>query len=189
MKPVERAEILDYVTYEEQRPAIQAAAIAAKKLRRVVVAECLTFLFENPETIRYQILEMVRTERMVRERDILHEIETYNELLGQHGELGVTLLVGLESPAERDEKLRRWTALPRYLYVRMADGSRVQARWDERQISHDRLSSVQYLRFAVSGQAPVACGIDYGGELVGETELTPAQRAALAGDLGATGAS
>lgn len=189
MKPVERAEILDFVTYEEQRPAIQAAAIAAKKLRRVVVAECLTFLFESHETIRYQILEMVRTERMVRERDILHELETYNELLGQGGELGVTLLVGLESPVERDEKLRRWTALPRHLYVRMADGTQVRARWDERQISHERLSSVQYLRFAVDGQAPVACGIDFAGELVGETMLTPEQRAAIAGDLEWTPAS
>lgn len=184
MKSVERAEILDYVTYEEQRPAIRAAAIAAKQLRRIVVGECLTFLFENNETMRYQVLEMVRTEKMVRESDIQHEIDTYNELLGQNGELGVTLLVGLEDPVVRDEKLRRWTALPKHVYLRLDDGSKVRARWDDRQISHDRLSSVQYLKFAVGGRAPVACGIDFAGELVEETVLTPEQRAAIASDLG-----
>ena len=184
MKPVERAEILDYVTYEEQRAAIRAAAIAAKRLRRVVVGECLTFLFENHETMRYQVLEMVRTEKMVRESDIQHEIDTYNELLGQAGEIGVTLLVGLEDPVQRDEKLRRWTALPGHVYVRMDDGSQVRARWDDRQISHDRLSSVQYLKFAVGGRVPVACGIDFAGELVAETALTPEQRAAIQADLG-----
>ena len=184
MTLVERSEILDFATYEEQRPQIQAAALAAKRLRRVIVADCLTLLFENRETIRYQILEMVRTERMVRERDIVHEVETYNELIGQHGELGVTLLVGLEDAAQRDEKLRRWTALPGHLYVRLEDGAQVRARWDERQISRDRLSSVQYLKFAVGGRVPVACGVDFAGELVAETPLTPEQRAAIASDLG-----
>lgn len=182
MTLVARAEILDFVTYAEQRPEIQAEALAAKRLRRIVVAGCLTFLFENRTTIRYQILEMIRTERMVREKDILHELETYNELLGQNGELGVTLLIGLEDPAERDEKLRRWVDLLPHVYVRLEDGTRVRARWDERQISRERLSSVQYLKFAVGGQTPVACGVDFAGELVGETAFSAEQRAAIAGD-------
>jgi hypothetical protein len=180
---VERAEILDFVTYGEQRAEIQATALAAKRLRRVVVADCLTFLFENAATIRYQILEMIRTERIVREKDIQHEIDTYNELIGQDGELGVTLLIGIESPAERDEKLRRWVDMLQHVYVRLADGTRVGARWDERQISRERLSSVQYLKFAVGGRAPVACGVDFAGELVGETALSEEQQAALAGDF------
>ncbi|MBL9099343.1 MAG: DUF3501 family protein [Myxococcales bacterium] len=180
---VERAEILDFVTYGEQRAEIQATALAAKRLRRVVVADCLTFLFENAVTMRYQILEMIRTERIVREKDIQHEIDTYNELIGQDGELGVTLLIGIESPAERDEKLRRWVDMLPHVYVRLADGTRVRARWDERQISRERLSSVQYLKFAVGGRAPVACGVDFAGELVGETALSDEQQAALAGDF------
>lgn len=180
---VERSEILDFVTYGEQRPQIQAEALAAKRLRRVVVADCLTFLFENRVTMRYQILEMIRTERIVRERDIQHEIDTYNELLGQDGELGVTLLIGIEDPAERDEKLRRWVDMLPHVYVRLADGTRVRARWDERQISRERLSSVQYLKFAVGGRAPVACGVDFeAGGLVGETALSDEQQAAIGSD-------
>lgn len=183
MKLVERAEILDFVTYEEQRPEIQAAALAAKRLRRIVVGQCLTFLIENRVTMRYQVLEMIRTEKIVRESDIQHEIDTYNELIGQGGELGVTLLVGLEDPAQRDENLRRWTALPSHVYALLADGTRVRARWDERQISDDRLSSVQYLKFPVGGRVPAAFGIDFAGELVAETALTAEQQAAIAGDL------
>jgi hypothetical protein len=183
MKLVERAEILDFVTYGEQRAEIQATALAAKRLRRVVVADCLTFLFENRTTIRYQILEMIRTERMVRESDIQHEIDTYNELIGQDGELGVTLLIGLENPAERDEKLRRWVDLLGHLYVRVEDGTKVRGRWDARQISRERLSSVQYLKFPVGGQTPVACGVDFAGELVAETALSDEQRAAIRSDF------
>jgi hypothetical protein len=183
MKPVTRAEILDHVTYGEERPKLQAEALAAKRLRRVVVADCLTFLFENPVTIRYQIQEMVRAEKIVRERDIQHEIDTYNELLGQDGELGVTLLVGLESAAERDAKLRRWTRLPEHLQFVLPDGTRVRPRWDARQISDEKLSSVQYLKVPARGQAPVAVAVDLPGELVGETPLTPEQRAAVQADL------
>lgn len=183
MRVVQRAEILDYVTYNEQRAQIRGLALAAKRVRRVVVADCLTFLFENHETIRYQILEMMRVEQIVRERDILHEIETYNGLLGHGGELGVTVLIGIDDPAERDVKLARWQDLPRHLYVVGEDGSRIRPTWDERQISERRLSSVQYLKFAVGGVPPVACGIDFAGELVAETPLTPEQREALRADL------
>ena len=112
MKTVERSEILDYATYEERRAAIRDAAMQAKDERRVHVGRYLTFLFENRETIRYQIQEMMRAERMVREADIAHEIETYNELLGGGGELGCTLLIEIDDPAERAVKLGRWLGLP-----------------------------------------------------------------------------
>ncbi|PCC71732.1 Protein of unknown function [Nannocystis exedens] len=183
MRAVQRAEIVDYVTYNEQRAQLREAALAAKRLRRVVVADCLTFLFENHETIRYQIQEMMRVEQIVRERDILHEIATYNELLGHGGDLGVTVLIGFDDPQERDLKLSRWQALPQHLYLVGEDGRRIRATWDPRQVSERRLSSVQYLKFAVQGAAPVACGVDFAGELVGETALTADQREALRADL------
>ena len=69
-------------------PQIRPAILEAKAPRRVHVGGALTFLFENTDTIRYQVQEMVRAERMTREPDIRHELETYNELLGGQGELG-----------------------------------------------------------------------------------------------------
>lgn len=183
MKPVLREEILDYATYSDERDAIRASAMAAKAPRRVSVGEHLTFLFENHETIRYQILEMVRVERMVRESDIRHELDTYNELLGGVGELGVTLLVEIDDAAERARLLPRWLALPERVYVELEGGRRVHARFDERQ-RDERLSAVQYLKFDVAGEAPVAVGVEYAEvELVARTELDAAQRAALAADL------
>jgi hypothetical protein len=186
MKMVRRDEIVDYVTYEERRGEVRASAMRAKDARRVHVGPHLTFLFENHETIRYQIQEMMRAERMLKEADIRHEIETYNELLGGPGEVGCTLLVELDSPAERAEKLARWLALPKHLYVRRADGAKACARYDERQVGDTRVSSVQYLKFDVGKQAPLAIGCDHPDpELRHETKLTPEQRAALQSDLDA----
>ncbi len=184
MRPVERGEILDYVTYDERRPAMRAAAMRAKDERRVHVGARLTLLFENRETIRYQVQEMTRAERMVKESDIRHELDTYNELLGGPGELGCTLLVELPDAAERAQRLREWVALPRHLYARLADGTRVRPAFDPRQVGEDRLSSVQYLRFDVHGRAPVAIGADHPA-LTAETPLTEEQRVALQADLDA----
>lgn len=182
MKPVRRDELVDYVTWSERRDKAREAVLAVKRLRRIHVGEFLTFLFENADTIRYQIQEMMRVERIVREGDIMHELETYNEVLGGAGEIGATLLVEIEDAAERDLKLKRWTELPARVYVRLEDGRRIRARADERQQSPGRLSSVQYLKFPTEGAVPVAVGTDHP-DLVSETELTPEQRRALSQDL------
>lgn len=184
MKRVERGEIVDYVTYEERRDAVRRSAMAAKAARRVHVGPHLTFLFENHETILYQVQEMMRAERMVKEADIVHEIETYNELLGGPGEVGCTLLVELDDPAERAVKLTRWLALPKHLYVKRGDGTKAYARYDERQVGDTRVSSVQYLKFEVGKQPPVAVGCDHPDpELKHESILTAERRAALQEDL------
>jgi hypothetical protein len=186
MRTVRRDEVVDYVTYEERRGEIRASAMRAKDARRVHVGPHLTFLFENHETMLYQVQEMMRAERMVKEADIRHEIETYNELLGGPGELGATLLVEIDDPLQRTEKLTRWLALPEHLYVTRKDGTRSRARYDERQVGDTRVSSVQYLRFEVGPEAPVAVGCDHPDpELRNETPLTPEQREALQRDLDA----
>lgn len=182
MRKVARSELLDWMTYAERREAMRPEALRAKESRRVQVGEYLTFLFENHTTIRYQVQEMMRAERIVREADIQHELDTYNALLGARGELGCTLLVGVEDPAERDHKLRRWLALPEHVYVKLEGGERVRALVDEAQRSTERLSSVQYLKFPLQGRVPLAVGCDLAG-LAAETELDPVTRAALRADL------
>ncbi len=182
MRPVKREELLDLSTYERSRAEIRPAVIGAKERRRVHVGGVLTLLFENTATIRYQVQEMIRAERMTREEDVRHELETYNELLGGPGELGVSLLIELPDPEERDRKLREWLALPAHLYLKLADGRKVRATYDPRQVGTDRLSSVQYLKFDVKGEPPVAAGCDLPA-LTAETPLTPDQREALAQDL------
>ncbi len=182
MRPVRRDEILDYVTYGERRDAIRQDAMAQKQRRRVHLGEYLTFLFENRATVAYQVQEMMRAERIVKEAEIQHELHTYNELLGGPGELGCSLLIEIAEEKERPEKLTRWLALPRHVYARLPGGAKVRARYDERQVGDTRLSAVQYLKFPTGGQVPVALGADHP-EISGEVELTEDQRAALAEDL------
>ena len=183
MKKVERHEILDYVTYEEQRTEIRSRAMEAKTPRRIHLGENLTFLFENHETIRYQVLEMVRAEQLVREADIQHELDTYNELIPAEGGLSATLLVEIEDRAERDAKLMEWLNLPEKLYLGFDDGTRAYAAADERQSDGERISSVQFLTFDCSGRVPETIGVDHPALQI-ESRLTTEQQAALASDLG-----
>jgi hypothetical protein len=183
-KPVERSEIVDYQTYAELRPDVRAAVMKEKEHRRIHVGPHLTFLFETHATMRYQIQEMMRAEQIVKEADILHEIQTYNEVLGGPGELGCTLLVELDDPEERARKLTEWLQLPKHLYARLSDGTQVRPTYDERQVGDERVSSVQYLKFEVGETAPVAIGCDHADpDLLHETELTEDQRTALQKDL------
>lgn len=182
MKPVERSEIVDYATYEDERAAFRAEVMKIKASRRIHIGDHVTLLFENHTTIRYQIQEMIRAERLVRESGIRHEIETYNELLGKDGELGSTLLIEIEDPALRDEKLRQWWTLPEKVYLLLEDTTRIPATFDERQRGEGRLSSVQYLKFNTKGRVPVAAGVDLPG-LRTETRLNHDQREALRADL------
>jgi hypothetical protein len=182
MKPVERSEIVDYATYEDERNAFRDDVMRIKAPRRVHIGDYMTLLFENHTTIRYQIQEMVRAERMVRESDIRHEIDTYNELLGKEGELGCTLLIEIEDPALRDQKLQQWLNLPEKIYLLLESGTRVPATFDERQRGSSRLSSVQYLRFDTKGAVPIAAGVDLP-DLKTEIRLTDDQKQALRADL------
>src|SRR5262249_41995067 len=163
--------------YEDIRNKFRSEVMKAKALRRVHIGEYLTLLFENHTTIRYQIQEMVRAERIVRESDILHEIATYNELLGGDGELGCTLLIEIADPAVRDQTLQQWWELPERVYLVLENGRRIQPRFDERQRSDGRVSSVQYLKFNTRGLIPVAAGVDIA-NLQAETALTDEQKQA-----------
>jgi hypothetical protein len=186
MRPVRREEILPLEAYERSREQIRTSIIEAKALRRVTVGGVLTFLFENTATIRYQVQEMVRAEKLTGEPEIRHELETYNEVLGGPGQLSAVLLIEITDPAERDRRLREWLGLLPRLYARLEDGRRIRPSFDPRQVGEERLSAVQYLKFDVGGAVPVAMGADLPG-FEAEAILTEAQRGALREDLGQAG--
>lgn len=182
MRSVRREDLIDYVTWSETKPQVMPQMLRIKALRRVHLGPYLTLLFENAATIRYQIQEMLRVERIVREADIQHELATYNELLGGPGELGATLLIEIDDPTEREQCLPRWLELPSRIYLELADGRRCFAMVDERQIGESRVSSVQYLKFNTQGETPIALGTDFP-ELRARVELAPETQAALREDL------
>jgi Protein of unknown function (DUF3501) len=182
VKLVTREEVLDWATYDDERAARQEKVFEVKRPRRVHVGDHLTFLFENHETVLYQIQEMVRAEKIVRDAEIRHEIETYNEVLGKAGELGCVLLIEIDDPAERQEKLTLWLDLPGHLYVKLEGGRKVRATYDVRQMGETRVSSVQYIKFDTKGEVPVAVGVDHP-DLTIESLLTDEQRRALEEDI------
>ena len=184
MRKVKREEILDYVTYNERRYRIRESVLKVKAPRRVHLGSYLTFLFENTETIRYQIQEMMRAERIVKEESILYEIHTYNELLGGNGELGCVLLIEVDEAEERNRILRIWLGLQERIYLTLDSGERVYAEWDRRQVDDTKLSSVQYLKFKSMGRIPSAIGVDHP-EMKEESPLAKDQIEALTGDLAA----
>ncbi len=182
MNKVQRASLVDWQTWSDQRPQALEKMLVIKAARRVHLGPHLTFLFENADTVRYQVQEMMRVERIVREADITHELATYNELLGGDGELGCTLLIEIGDPALRDELLVKWLDLPAHLYATNAAGERVPMVFDDRQVGERRLSSVQYTRIPIGADAPITLGCDHP-DYTHEIELSDATRAALAADL------
>ncbi|MBV8464276.1 MAG: DUF3501 family protein [Acidimicrobiales bacterium] len=112
--PLTLEDIADQRAYEREREEFRRQVIATKKLRRVSVGPVITLTFENRRTVRFQVQEMARAERMVRDEQIQHELDVYNRLLPGPGELSATLFLELTT----DDQLRHW--LPRLVGVERA---------------------------------------------------------------------
>lgn len=108
------SDIADLRAYERERPEFLQEVIALKAIRRVALGPFLTLVFENRTTVRFQIQEMARAERMTTDEQIRTELDIYNPLIGGKGELSMTLFVELTS----EEQLRAW--LPRLVGIERA---------------------------------------------------------------------
>ena len=187
MRPIDVSEIKHNADYEILRPEWRPQMMALKDRRRIHVGAHMTFLFENRDTVRYQIQEMMRIERLQNPHEIAHEVKTYNDLIPAAGELSACLLIEYETPEERDVSLRALLGLEHHIWLE-AGGQRAQARFDDRQISTDRLSSVQYIKFQLSPEQVAAfprgakIAIDHP-QYPAEHKLTPEQLHELAADL------
>ena len=148
MKRVERTEILDLGAYEEVREAFRRRIIELKRARRIEVGSNMTGLFENHDTVLYQIQEMIRTERMTREDAIAHEIETYNELIPGPDELSVTFFLEYPDRAKREHMLAALAGVEDKFYLEIS-GTRIPVRNETRGTMTDRTTAVQYTKFAL----------------------------------------
>ena len=148
MKKITATEIIGYEQWEKIRPVLRPVFIHEKERRRLAVGSHLTFLFENTATAWYQIEEMIRSERMADASAIQHEIETYNELIPAPGEISATLLIEYAEAKERDAALRRLVGIEKHLWLKLGD-KKIPLQFDERQMSAERVSSVQFVRFNV----------------------------------------
>jgi len=161
VRKVQRGEIKDLVAYEKAREAMRARVIEVKKQRRVAVGPNLTLLFENRDTVLFQIQEMVRTERIVDDAKIQEEVDVYNALVPDRGELSATLFIEIpELVRMTQEKVRetvnRFQGLDRDSLWLVVDGRRIPARFESGHSKEEKMSAVHYVRFALPEAARAA---------------------------------
>jgi hypothetical protein len=155
MKPIERGEVLGLAEYEAVRDAFRTRVITEKKARRVALGPNASCVFENRDTALLQIQEMLRTERITREAAILHEIETYNQLVPGDHELAATVLLEIEDKSARESFLFEAKGLDRS-FALLVDGARCHGQHDEARESPDRTTAVHYLKFPLVPPAEAA---------------------------------
>jgi len=132
MKKITRDEILNIYEYEKVRPQKVQEVIQLKKNRRVFIEPWVHLVFENRETVWFQIQEMIRAERMVREEEIQQEIDVYNDLIPDKNELSVTMFIEIPEASERKRLLPQLVGIHDHLYFHIGNKHTIRAIADER---------------------------------------------------------
>ncbi len=153
MKPIRLADVRNLHEYELARPDFRRRVIELKKRRRVALGPLMTLVFENCETVLFQIQEMLRIERIVRPDKVRDEIDVYNQLLPGPGEVSATLFIEVTEQAKIQSTLDVFVGLdePGKLVLR-AGAHSCPARFAAGQSREDRISAVHYVRFPVGEQ-------------------------------------
>jgi hypothetical protein len=194
MEKVRWQDIVTLQDYEPIRDQSRREVIALKKARRVSVGECVTLVFENRRTVIHQIQEMMRAEHLYDEALIRHEIETYNRLIPDQGQLSATLFIEIEDPQQVKPTLDRLHGIDngRSLFLRLEGVPPVFAEFEAGHSNEEKVSAVHYLRFTLDerarkalreGPAPTLV-IDHPGYRA-ETSLSEDTRQELLRDLDA----
>jgi hypothetical protein len=150
------ADVLNFFEYEEVREDVRRRVMALKRARRVAVGRYLQFLFENRDTVLYQIQEMCRVERITSEAKIQEEIDVYAPLLPGDGELSATMMIEIEDNSQVKPVLDRFMGIdaPGHVALRVGElaipGDFETGRSDE---GAGKLSAVHFVRFALSAAA------------------------------------
>ncbi|HUI25663.1 MAG TPA: DUF3501 family protein [Candidatus Kryptonia bacterium] len=190
MKQLTLDEIVGLDRYEQQRDEFRRRIIDLKKRRRVAVGDEITFVFENRDTVLFQIQEMLRAEHVTDLDKVREEIDCYNELLPSAGELSSTMLIEITEQEQIRPRLVSLLGIDHA--VRMEVGDLViPGEFEPGRSTADNLSAVQYVRFRfdsaarkrfVAGDGAVRLVIDHP-NYHAATVLDDAVRASLANDL------
>ncbi len=192
-RKIERDSLLSLEAYAKARPESRAKAMAHKRLRSVHLGEHVTLLFEDEQTIRYQIQEILRIEKQFEEAGIQDELEAYNPLIPDGRNFKATMMIEYEDEAQRREKLKILKGIEDRTWVQVEAMGRVYAIADEdlKRENETKTSAVHFLRFQLTNE--MAAALKYGVSLsMGvdhahyQAELSPlpmAARNALVNDL------
>jgi hypothetical protein len=186
-------DIVDMRAYERERDELRRCIIDLKRIRRIPLGDIMTLVFENTLTMRWQVQEMARAERMMRDEQIAHEIETYNQLIPDTNELSATLMIELTSEPALREWLPRLVGIHKHIAVVLPDGTSVVGAVsdeDELRLTRDDITAaVHFLKFRFTdadvemfASGPVHIVVDHP-EYDYDVLLTPDQHAELLSDL------
>ena len=193
MRKLTLDDIVDQRAYERERDDLRRKVIDRKKIRRIALGPIMTMVFENTFTMRWQVQEMARAERMLRDEQIAHEVETYNQLIPDADELSATLMIELTSELALREWLPRLVGIEDHVAVVLPDGTRVvgaASAEDESRLTRDDITpAVHFLKFRFEpsevemfASGPVHIVVDHP-EYDHDVLLTLEQHAELLSDL------
>lgn len=173
MNALTAADIIPRAEYERQREAYRAGIIELKKRRRISVGPLVTLVFENRETLLFQIQEMIRVEQIVDPVKVQEELDVYNALLPSSGELSATLLIEITDEARMKEWLDRFMGLDHGQHLALTVGAeRVYAEFEGGHSHETKISAVHFVRVAPSVamrealadlRQPVTLDVDHNG--------------------------
>jgi hypothetical protein len=188
-------DILDLRAYERVREDFRARIIVRKKRRRVALGPIMTLVFECEDTVRFQIQEMARVEKILSDEAIQTELDIYNRLLPTPGDLSATLFIELTSEGQLREWLPKLVGIERALAFEVGSelvGSRPEAEHEAALVRETITPAVHYIRFVFSPDQVEAFGSASGGELAlvsthaeydARAEISAETRVELLGDL------
>jgi hypothetical protein len=190
--PLSRTSLMTLEAYARARKSIQAEIIPHRRLRSVLLGEHLNLQFEDERTVRYQIQEMLRVEKIFEEDGIVQEIEAYAPLIPDGSNWKATLLIEYTDPNERRRELARLIGVEDSLFVEVEGHARVYAIADEDLDREDaeKTSAVHFVRFefpraardAIRAGASVKLGCDHT-NYPSHVSIAADTLASLAGDL------
>ena len=158
MKKVSLDEVMGLARYEQMRDDFRRRIIALKKQRRVPVGDHITFVFENHDTVLFQIQEMLRAERITDLDKVRFEVDVYNELIPEDGELSATMLIEITEQERIRPELIRLIGIDKAVSLRIGEQFSIPAIFEAGRSKEDNLSAVQYVRFPVPPDARQAFG-------------------------------
>ena len=192
MPRIERDSLLSLEAYARERKDIRARVIEHKKNRTLQLGDSVTLIFEDEQTIRYQIQEMLRVERIFEEDGIRDELDTYNPLVPDGSNFKATMMLEFPDPLERATWLAKLIGIEDKTWVQVDGYERVWAVADEDldRETEAKTSSVHFLRFELEAEmvralkdgAGLSLGIDHP-EYHAIAKAPAAVRAALVQDL------
>jgi hypothetical protein len=193
MKQLSAGDLMPLEQYARERSAIRARLIEHRMRRRLAVGPNCTISFEDAETVRYQVQEMLRAERIFEPEGIAEELAVYNPLIPDGRNFKATLLLEFPDPVERAQRLGELRGLERHCWLKVDGCDRVRAIADEdleRENEH-KTAAVHFLRYelteamvaALKAGAQLSAGIDLPAYTHSVEPVAPSLRQALLADL------